>query len=350
LKGFWRTWAWLLATFALVGVFFAGQVWVDYAYGRHRLTWPRATAVSVAEWTLWGLLAPFVLWLGRRVPLDRKRWARAAAVHVPMSLVLTLAKGGADGVLAVALTGVTRAPFTFLKIYVMFLTYWAILGVGSWLDYHRVARERERRAVELEAALARAQVQALKAQLHPHFLFNTLNAIGGLMREDVEAADVVLARLSDLLRLVLEDVHAQEVTLERELEFVHGYLEIQQVRFGPRLTVREAIAPETLHRRVPTMVLQPLIENAIRHGIGVRPGPGLVELTSRVEGTELVLTVRDDGPGPPPEMRDGYGLENTRARLRALHGDRASLALLPAPEGGALVRLVLPVRDSGGAS
>ena len=158
------------------------------------------------------------------------------------------------------------------------------------------------REAELQAALARAQVEALKARLHPHFLFNTLNAIAGLMREDVEAAEVVLARLSDLLRLALEDVDAQEVALSRECEFLQGYLEIQKVRFGPRLRVRQAIAPETLHLLVPTMALRPLVENAIRHGIGTRPGPGVLEIAARLEEGRLVLIVSDDGPGPPAHI------------------------------------------------
>jgi two-component system, LytTR family, sensor kinase len=335
--------------FAAVGLFFTGQVWVDYAYAQQPLTWARATAVSVAQWTLWALLAPVVLWLGRRFRFGRRRWPAALGIHLPVSLVLTVGKVMADAALAAALTGAGRAPFTLLKVYVTFLTYWSLLGASSWFDQYRAARDRAMREAQLQAALARAQVQALKARLHPHFLFNTLNAIAGLMREDVEAAEAVLARLSDLLRLALEDVDAPEVPLIREREFLHGYLEIQKVRFGPRLQVRESMAAETLHLLVPTMALQPLVENAIRHGIGARPGPGAVEISSRLEDGRLVLAVRDDGPGPPPTPREGYGLENTRARLRALYGEEAAFTLAPAPQGGAVARLVLPVRPAADA-
>jgi hypothetical protein len=174
-----RTWALLLAFFALVGLFFAGQVWVDYAYAGQRLSWGRATAVAVAEWMLWAFLAPLVLWLGRRFRFGRRRWLLALAVHLPASLVLTVAKIIADGTVAAAVTNATRMPFSLLKLYLTFLTYWAVLGTALWYEHYRAWRDRELQALTLQAELARAQVQALKAQLHPHFLFNTLNTTTG---------------------------------------------------------------------------------------------------------------------------------------------------------------------------
>src|SRR5262249_40591374 len=182
----------------------------------------------------------------------------------------------------------------------------------------------ELKASQLEARLAQAQLQALKMQLHPHFLFNTLHAISALMRKDVEEADRMITRLSDLLRLTLENVGAQEATLRQELEILGRYLEIEQRRFGDRLQVKMEIEPETLDARAPNLILQPLVENAIRHGIAPRSAPGLIEIRASRAGDKLELQVRDNGVGLPTDHREpikeGVGLANTRARLEQLYG------------------------------
>jgi LytS/YehU family sensor histidine kinase len=341
-----RPWAICAAIFAVIGLFFSGPVWIDYAYGGRTISWGRAIAVSVAAWLLWTPLAMAIVWLGARVPLARGTWRRGLAVHVPLSLVVTIAKLVADVQIARAITGVMRAPSNPLALYITFGTYWAILGVSAWLSARRVAAEREMRAVRLEAELARAQVQALESQLHPHFLFNTLNAVSGLMREDVEAADTTLTRLSELLRMTLDRGSASEVPLRAELAFLEKYVDILRVRFGPRLTVDVRVDPAALGILVPAMILQPLVENAMTHGLSVRPGPGRIDVDVHVDGGFLRIAVTDDGPGPPPVLRAGLGLDNTRRRLHALYAGAASLSLESTGTVGATARVVLPARTA----
>ena len=342
-------WARYLVPFTLLGLLFTSQVWVDYAYAGHRLTWPRAMAVALAEWYAWLPAAPVVIWLSARLPLERRRWPVSLAVHVPASLLCTFLTILAGTLAARSITGVTRPPFSFLQVHLHFFTYWAIVAVGYAADQLRIARERERRTLQLEAQLAQAQLQALRMKLHPHFLFNTLNAIAALMREDVEAADVMIAHLSDLLRQALDTADIHEVPLRRELDFLETYLEIERARAGERLTTRLLPAADTLDLLVPTLMLQPLVENAIRHGAHARPGPALVELGTRRDGEKLVIEVADDGPGTPAAVRAGHGLRNTEARLGSLYGTEAELVLTARPGGGTIARLVIPARRAGDA-
>ena len=212
---------------------------------------------------------------------------------------------------------------------------WPLALGGYWLFAdHGAPLER--------IVIDRAQVESLRMQLHPHFLFNTLNTAAALMREDVEAADRVLAKLADLLRRTLETADVQEVPLAREMEFVHDYLAIQQTRFGERLRLMIDIPEEARTVPVPTLLLQPLLENAIRHGIALRPGPGRVMLRAELTGDSLVIRVENDGVPMPSSFREGFGLRNLRSRLRALYGDRARFSLEPRPEGGAAATVVLP--------
>jgi LytS/YehU family sensor histidine kinase len=227
------------------------------------------------------------------------------------------------------------------------LYYWATIGVMHALDYYGKYREGELRAAQLESGLTRARLQILKTQLQPHFLFNTLNAISALLHVDVEAADNMLARLGDLLRLVLEDFEVQEAPLVRELEIARSYLEIEQARLGPRLKVEWDIAADTGDALVPTFLLQPLIENAVHHGIAPRIGPGCIEIRVRRVHSELRLEVRDDGAGLPPgaEASGGVGIANTRARLLHLYGTAQRLEIKNLPQGGCVAKIVLPFHE-----
>lgn len=208
--------------------------------------------------------------------------------------------------------------------------------------YHRESRDRE----QLEVQLAQAQVQSLKLQLHPHFLFNALNTITALIGQDPGAAERMVSGLSDLLRLSLRHATEQEVPLERELEILQHYLEIQRIRFADRLTVRYDIDDAVRQAMVPNLLLQPLVENAIRHGIAPRAAPGSVLVSARLEGDTLRLTVEDDGVGPGPSSGgEGIGLRNTRARLERLYGDRQHLELRGGPDGGFIVRIDIPFRS-----
>ncbi len=235
------------------------------------------------------------------------------------------------------------------------LAYGAIAGLVHSVNFYGRLRERERRALFLESNLAKARLNTLKAQLHPHFLFNSLNAITALLRRDPRQAETTLVALSELLRLALSQSEKQEVALREELQFVQRYLEIQQTRFGDKLRVEQDIDPQALDCLVPTLVLQPLVENAIRHGIEPSDMAGLVRLSASRKDDQLVLVVEDNGIGlagdparsePRPSgsvmAGTGIGLANLRERLRALYGSAQKLELLRGANGGALVRVEIP--------
>jgi two-component system, LytTR family, sensor kinase len=204
--------------------------------------------------------------------------------------------------------------------------------------------ERERATADLRTQLVQARLDALRGQLHPHFLFNTLNAVATLMHEDVDAADQMLTRLADLLRLALERGTA-EVTLAEELGFAERYLAIMQHRFSDRLTVTYEASESVANALVPTFVTQPLVENALEHGIARRPGPGRVEIAARRENGMLELSVTDDGPGVAVPSTAGIGLSNTRARLHQLYGDASAVILESVVGGGTRAVLRIPYRE-----
>jgi two-component system, LytTR family, sensor kinase len=313
-------------------------------------------------WYTWALLAPVVIWLSRRFPLDRDTWPRSLPVHLVCIIAVTLAHlAMAEGVSTLLMawfwTGASLQKYsywdavksTYFKNFDWeMMTYWAIVGGYYTFTYSRQAQDRTLRASQLEARLAEAQLQALQRQLHPHFLFNTLNAISALMHRDVEAADQMLAKLSDLLRMALDQRGGQEVTLKDELEFLQKYLEIEEARFGDRLTVTFDIAPETLDAQVPNLLLQPLVENSVRHAVAVRIEPGRIEIRARQLGETLELVVSDNGPGMPPSRLTspgkGVGLANTRSRLERLYGANHQLLFGEPPGGGLTVTVTIPFK------
>ena len=307
-------------------------------------------------------LTPAILWLGRRFPLERRKWLRRVVLHLPCSVVFSIVVLVLDsailphlGIFPTIMTSFS-ATLGFLLIFGFhgnIASYWTVLGIQAGFHYYHQFQERRRQALllelqtaELKSELVQAQLSALKNQLQPHFLFNTLNAIMVLVRQEKgRQAEEMLARLSDLLRCVLEDVDAQEVPLRRELEYLELYLSIEQVRFQDRLRVEINAEPATLDAAVPYMGMQPIVENAVRHGIGRRSAAGRIEINAaRVNGS-LEIQVRDDGPGLSSEGLDaahGIGLANTRARLRQLYGDAAKLTVENGDQGGAVATLVLP--------
>ena len=326
---------------------FSGQVWLDYAYARVPVSWPAAFAISATDWLVWAALVPLILWLGDRFPLSRHRWL-TLPIHIVACLVLVFVKTiAAETLIVPTLVGVDRQPASFLKVYVGMATYFAILAAGWAVRASRDKRERAVHAARMQSDLTQAELEALKMRLHPHFLFNTLNGIAGLMREDVESADAMLTKLADLLRMSLDTAHVQEVPLGDELEFVRTYLDIQRIRFGERLRV-DIDVPGDLHTLlVPSLSLQPLIENAIQHGVSRREGPTSLALratsTGGAGGT-LTISVEDDGPGPPDAITDGHGLGTTRERLARLYGSTGGLDLRQRDGGGATAVMTLPAR------
>jgi LytS/YehU family sensor histidine kinase len=227
----------------------------------------------------------------------------------------------------------------------MLATYFSLAALGHAIAYWYEAEERALNAERLQTRLAEAQLQALQRQLQPHFLFNTLHTISSLMRSDVEAADVMIDRLSDLLRMSLKS-NAQEVSLKQEMEILQSYLAIEQTRFRDRLSVAIDVDPAVLDARVPHLLLQPLVENAVRHGIAPRARPGRVGIRASRSGGQLQIDVRDSGDGLPPDrliaMNDGVGLGNTRARLAHLYGAAHSFSFANLAEGGFQVTVSLP--------
>jgi LytS/YehU family sensor histidine kinase len=224
-----------------------------------------------------------------------------------------------------------------------YLIYCGLVGVGHALNAARQLGDHERRAARLQGKLADAQLQLLRLQLNPHFLCNTLNAIAALIHRDVEVADRMVVRLGELLRLSLDRFGAAEVTLEEELEFLHKYLDIERERFGDRLLVRQHVEAGLLKACVPPLALQPLVENALKHGLGP-DGSGQVAVRARRLGGRLRLEVEDNGAGLAPGYRHGVGLSATQARLRQLYGDECRFELRPGSAGGTLAVLELPLR------
>lgn len=346
-------WGLIAAGWTLFGLFFASQSIAVRAYdGR-----PLSVGGTVASWLLcaylWLALTPLVLRLARRFPLERRSWHRNLLAHVAAGVLLSLLQLAAYSWIASRLA--QRSFFeAFRNIFVGdfhfdLLTYSAIVGLSHALDYYRKYRERELRASQLETKLAQAQLDALRMQLHPHFLFNTLNSISVLMAEDVRAAQSMLARLSDLLRASLEKTGAHEVALHDELEFLESYLEIEQTRFQDRLTVRMEIDPAALDARVPNLILQPLVENAIRHGIAPRARAGVVLIRAARENGVVRLAVADDGAGlgsaRPEDLMKGIGLSNTRSRLEQLYGAAHRFEMRERDGGGLEVSIEIPFRN-----
>ncbi len=315
--------------------------------------------LNLGYWYSWAVLAPGIIRLSRRFPLDQTYWMRSVPVHILGVFVATsvhIVMAVAARMLAYWAYGESTASWRmeaqrmfFLNFDWEMMTYWAIVGLSHALRFHREAQARKLRASQLETRLVEARLQTLQRQLQPHFLFNTLNTISALMHRDVDAADAMIARLSDLLRISLRMVGVQEVTLKEELDFLSKYLEIEQTRFRDRLTVVFEIQPDTLDGLVPNLILQPLVENAIKHGIGPRAAPGTITIRARQAGAMLELEVQDNGVGMSAarlsDFNRGVGLSNTRSRLEHLYGSLHRFEFRRPAEGGLLVSIAVPLAE-----
>jgi two-component sensor histidine kinase len=317
-----------------------------------RLNWSILLGSNLLESFFWALATLAVFWLVRRFPIERGHTGRAAAIHGIGAAIILMIRLAV--VIAITRYGMGRPRLSFNEQFWSRLTqnilYFALLlGVAYAMVYYRRYRERERAAERLSAGLATARLQALKMQLQPHFLFNTLNAISALIPADAQPARRMVAQLGDLLRISLDHEETQEVTLRDELTFLEPYLEIEKARLGDRLTVEMNIDPETLSARVPHLILQPLVENAVRHGIAPRVEPGKVTISAKKGASDsLELEIRDDGLGIErsnhASERKGVGLSNIQSRLEQLYGDAQRFELDAHPQGGAVVRIRLPLR------
>ena len=357
----WKRWILILCAWTSVGLLFTVQeVVIAKVHGGHA-DWVVVGVIELVYWNVWAAYTPLVVGLAKRFPLTGPRVVSHIAIHTLASLLTAplasvteyLLSGGllwllfritdpgaprpvssfTDSLLSMSVTGV--------------LTYWLVVGLYQSFHFYQAAMERQTRAAQLETQLSHAELENLKSQLHPHFLFNSLHTIGVLMQEDVDAASHLLASLGDLLRMALER-RENEITLQSELEFVGKYLEIEQTRFHDRLKVHMDVPADLLTVYVPSLALQPLVENAIKHGFSVDSAAGRLEIAAKRHNGRVWLSVRDDGPGPAPgsRLRFGVGLTNVQSRLKQLYGDESSLELTGGNGRGCEAIITIPLRSS----
>ncbi|MEP6495212.1 MAG: histidine kinase [bacterium] len=310
----------------------------------------RAMGIGSLNWYACVLSAPLFVWIGRALPFDRQRWRMSLGVHIATIAALVSLTALLQHRLSYDGSPLAPPIGAFLRAALLTgaLPFVTVAVAAQALEARTRAHERDLDAARVKAQLAEARLEALTAQLQPHFLFNTLQGISTLITRDPAAANSMLASLSDLLREVLRRGERREVTLEEELRVLAPYLDLSRWRFGERLSVRIDIEPHVRRARVPFFVLQPLVENALQHGIGTRAGPSVIQIAASREGDRLWLSVIDDGPGADAqETRCGVGLPNTKARLRELYGADHVIELGRFSEegGGFRVRVGIPYRE-----
>jgi two-component sensor histidine kinase len=346
-----RVWSLVFGFWTLLALSYSASQVISSINEGHPGSWARALAWNFLDFYLWMALTPLVGWLGRRAAPG---WRSFCAVHIPCSIIVAALQSAAMMSLYWWMCGPnpqgTIATFgefvheeSVYKFHLALLTYWLILVVLRGMASQRSLKDERLRISQLEGQLAQSQLQALRMQLQPHFLFNTLNAISALALADPAQARLMISRLSDFLRMTLEERHAQQVSLSREMQFLECYLGIQQVRFRDRLATHLDVADDSLNAAVPNLILQPLVENALRHGLLAKAGSGNLHISARREGDQLCLRVDDDGLGLPPSGHlEGIGLNNTRARLHALFGEAAVMHLSRIVGGGTRAELRFP--------
>lgn len=351
-------WGLIAAFWTVFALFSIGRGVLDPHDGG--ASWARAPGVAIrvgTEYIFWLFLTPIAFRLADAFPVERPAALRNALLHIGVALCAAIIVDGAEEVFRLLLLGdgdldllENIQRFWFLN---ELMVYVIILLVGFTRSYYLQKKERqeeaerlEQRTESLEAQLTEARLEALRMQLNPHFLFNTLHAVSTLVDRDPSGVRRMIARLSELLRNVLDENAPQEVPLSQELDFLDDYLEIQSIRFQGRLDIEVDVPAEIQEAQVPNLILQPVVENALKHGASQVRGVGRIEIRGRREEDRLVLSVRDNGPGLPPSQDDGLGLRNVRARLQELYGEDQGLLLEPAPDGGTIATLRLPYHTS----
>jgi two-component sensor histidine kinase len=294
----------------------------------------------------WLLLTPVIIWTCFHYTLERSNWKKSIWIYLGLCL-LSLVVVGAFAWFSPPLSALppsaatpvvvagseTRATLYLIlrRLTYQIPTFCGLVAIAHALRFYERDQDRERRSLELQASLARARLQSLRMQMNPHFLFNTLNSIASLVQADGQKAEEMIEALSDLLRLTLRATDRQEVTVREELQFLERYLQIEQTRFGDRLQIERDITPDTLDGMVPILIFQPLVENAVKHGIETQIAPGRIRVEIRRQADDLVFKVTDNGRTNPTqingELKEGIGLGNTRSRLKELYGDRGVIKL-----------------------
>ncbi len=345
----------LFALFTAIGLlFFSYHYLNDLADGVHGTLLQRLIEEMTGSYATLALL-PFIAWVVRTFPWCRERWPAALLAHICGALAFSIAKTSIQEVsrtLLFALAGLGhydygnmlyRYPMEFSNDIVGYATISVIIGVFARIA---LARAAEMRASELQTALAQAKLENLRLQLHPHFLFNTLNAISSVMYEDVAKADAMLARLSDFLRVILSSADAPEISIARELQIERMYLDIMNARLEHTLIMDLRIDPQAATAQIPALLLQPIIENAIRHGMVDARTSLHVTIEAERDQERTLVRVSDNGVGPAAYRRDGHGLGNVRSRLALLFGDSCECSIHPRESGGTTVALAFPYRQA----
>ena len=348
IKKHWKVACVIVGCWLFMALLFTPQTYLSNLRSPTPLTWGRAFLATLLLFQVWSVLTPLLLWLGARFPLERHRLLRNLLIHLLLSVPVALAHIWLLRTVNTVLLTWARSYEPPVPVHALLvglgatniMIYWGIVAVSQAVNYFLKYQEREFR-------LAQAQLQALRMQLHPHFLFNTLNAIAELVYSDPKAADRCILSVSELLRFSLESHRTQEVTLKEEIDFLEKYLEIQKMLMRDRLRVRLNVEPETLDASVPNMLLQPLVENAIKHGISPRPEGGNIEIYARRLDGKLYVEITDDGLGMHEQQdNNGVGLVNTRERLKHLYGGAHSFNLSSSAGRGVTIRISLPFREA----
>jgi two-component system, LytTR family, sensor kinase len=342
----------------IVALFFTGQVYMMY-YTEKRIGFGKVFFMQASACYLWAFATPLVLWLARRFRIDRNNWRSRVILHTMVSLALSAFLISLHFVIYMAfvgraseLTALRTFQYVFYNLDRWLLTYWLIVLMSHAFNYYNSYRKGELKSSQLKTQLVQSQLEALKMQVHPHFLFNTLHSISALLNKDTEAARRMITRLGDFLRMTLENAGTQEVTLQQEMEFLNGYLEIERIRFQDRLITLVEVDPEVLDVRVPNLILQPIVENAMRHAINRDCNCRHVEILAARRNGLLRIQVKDNGPGLCADQDfvshrgKRVGLTNTKARLERLYGTKHRFELTNNPAGGLVVTMEIPATSS----
>lgn len=352
-------WLLIFGVWTLFALFFASQFALQNQLSENPIPFWRILSWQLVSGYAWFVFSPIILTLSAKYPFEDQKWKVSVPIHIVASILVSLCLLAVDAFILPKLGYLARFQLTsffetykilfFVNFHFSIAIYWAVVAIHQAILYYRKYRERELKTSQLEARLAQSRLQVLKMQLHPHFLFNTLNAISELIHRNPDVADRMITDLSDLLRMSFENLEVQEIPLSQELEFLRKYLEIEQTRFHDRLEVKMEIAADTLDASVPNMILQPLVENAIKHGISPKADGGHINVTAARSNGHLQISVSDDGVGVPggevSRVEEGVGLSNTRRRLRHLYGDAHTFELNSVGGHGVNVDLDIPYRQ-----
>jgi two-component sensor histidine kinase len=336
LRGRWTRWVLFILGWAALSLLFAPEAYLSFYLRNAPISWLETVELTVINSAIALLFIPGIVFLTRRFPIERGRWQRSLALHAVACLAFSMLHSWLYAVACHAWRDVGET--LFVRFHPNLITYWAIVGFTQAFEYFRKYQQRER-------DISRLQLQALKAQLQPHFLFNALNTVTAMMHVDVKRADRMLARLSELLRMTLASIDRQEVRLAEEIEFVEAYLDIERERFGGKLAMRIDAEPSTLNALVPALFLQPLVENCVRHGFATPEEGNLIVISAARHESRLTLSVSDNGCGFKATPREGVGVTNVRKRLLQLYGEHQSFNITARQPRGVVVTVELPFQE-----